>query len=344
MRRRLWAACKQMDLMISFQLGLPSNICLEDCDTKSPRNILDSDFDADTQVLPAPRSENEATRILWFIVKERQMVSFSKVCRDALSFKEKSEAEILQLDKEIRQMHTTIPDVLRPRPLSESIADASFIIMTRLYVEFIYLKSLCVLHRKYMARGNAFSTRSCVEAGKSLVSQFIDMYNEFAPGGQLHTERWMLTNYTMNDFLLGIMVLCLVVHSRWKRGSQNSAIDTATESEVLTLLEQSCAICIQESTANKDARRVSRAIRLTLNGAKSASTSKNATFQSSLTPPASSSNMQLLAGEVHACGPASQSPLWPGYAQGDETAFGPLDPLNFIGSDLDGIDWTAFDT
>jgi hypothetical protein len=65
----------EMDLMISFQLGLPSNICLEDCDTKSPRNLLDSDFDADTQDLPASRSENEFRRLLWFIVKGRQMIN-----------------------------------------------------------------------------------------------------------------------------------------------------------------------------------------------------------------------------------------------------------------------------
>jgi hypothetical protein len=52
MRRRLWSSCKQLDLMVSFQLGLPSSICLEECDTKSPRNLLDSDFDERTEVLP----------------------------------------------------------------------------------------------------------------------------------------------------------------------------------------------------------------------------------------------------------------------------------------------------
>jgi hypothetical protein len=82
-------------------------------------------------------------------------------------------------------------------------------------------------------------------------------------------ERWMLGNFTMNDFLLGVMVLCLVVHIRWKRGSDNSAIDIATENEVLSLLEQSHTICVEKSTTCRDARRVSHAIQLTLNGAKS---------------------------------------------------------------------------
>jgi hypothetical protein len=255
MRRRFWAVCKQFDLMISFQLGLPSNITLETCDTKSPRNLLDSDFDVDTQVLPPSRSENEATRLLWFIVKDKQMVSFSKVCKDALSFKKKSDAEIDQLDEEIRQINSTLPEVLRTHPLAESITDTPFLIMTRLYIDFIYLKSLCVLHRRYMARGSAFSTRVCIDAGKKIMSQFIDMYKELAPRGKLCTERWMLNNFIMNDFLLGIMVLCLAVHIRWKRGAKNTVIDTVTENEVLYLLEQAHAICVEESSICRDARR-----------------------------------------------------------------------------------------
>jgi hypothetical protein len=146
MRRRFWAACKHMNVMISFQLGLPSNICLESCDTKSPRNLLDSDFDVSTQVLPESRPQNEATKLLWFIVKDKQITGFSKVCKYMLSFKEKSEADLLQLDEEIRQMYATIPDILRTRPLSESIADAPVFIMARLYIEFNCLKSLCALH------------------------------------------------------------------------------------------------------------------------------------------------------------------------------------------------------
>jgi hypothetical protein len=48
---------------------------------------------------------------------------------------------------------------------------------------------------------------SCIDAGKKLVGHFIEILREFSPGGQLYMHRWMLTNYTMNDFLLGVMVL-----------------------------------------------------------------------------------------------------------------------------------------
>jgi hypothetical protein len=119
-----------------------------------------------------------------------------------------------------------------------------------------------------MARGNIFSTISCVEAeaGTRPLNEFIDMYKEFEQGGQLYLQRWMLRNFTMNDFLLGVMVLC------GKRGVQNSAIDTvvaAIESRVLALLEESHAICVERFTDSRDARKVSHAIRLTLHSAKS---------------------------------------------------------------------------
>ena len=346
MRRRFWSSCKQVDLMISFQLGLPSNIRLENTDTKSPRNLLDSDFDEDTQILPPSRSESEVTRILWFIVKDRQMPGFSRVCQDALSFKEKTEEEVLQLNNDIQRMYDTIPDSLRTRPLSESIMDQPFIIMTRLYVEYIYLKSLLVLHRRYMVKGLVSSTHSCVNAGKRLVSQFIEMFREFADGGQLFTERWMLTNFTMNDFLLGSMVLCLAVHTRRKslsRGS-DSVIDFATEVEILALLEQAYAICVEKSNASKDARRVARAIRIVLDGARASSTF-SCGMDSTLVPETQATH----TGEEPDDGVdltvlSLQSGSEQNYLRElPDASFETLDPFSFMGDDFDSFNWMAFE-
>lgn len=375
MRRRLWASVVQMDLMMSFMLGLPSNIHLETCDTKAPRNLLDSDFDVDTKVLPEARSEQEATRLLWFIVKVRQMPNFSKASRDALSFNENSEAEILALDHDIRQMYTTIPDVLRTRPLSESLADEPFLIMTRLYVEFIYLKSICVLHRRYMVRGDAFSTRCCVEAGKQIVGKFIEMYREFSPGGQLCTERWMLSNFTVNDVLLGIMVLCLVLHRRRKTQSGSDVdptiqytIDEATEYEIVGLLGQAHAILAEKSQASRDVRRVSHAVQLTLRGPESSSKlsfsphkpSVIQDLQPGMSEPAppvahdvpletmvdSVNRVSLASFDLQGPQQRASQPLLTslradrnGYST---LPFEALDPFNFM-TDVENIDWSEFD-
>lgn len=343
MRRRFWAVCKQMDLMISFQLGLPSNIRFENCDTKSPRNLLDSDFMPESEALPPSRSENQATNLLWFIVKDKLMPNFGRVCQDALSFKEKTPAEILELDTEIRQTYATIPRVLQAKPVSESIVDPPFLIMSRLYIEFLYLKSLCVLHRKYMARGNAFSTQSGLDAGKLLVGHFVDTYKEFSPGGQLQSEHWMLHSYTMNDFLLGVMILCLFIHCHCKRGSKHPQAHPSVAAEVLALLEQALAICVEKSAASRDARRVSQAVRLTLNGAKSLDSDaffSQPSEASAVTP----FNSQLSSGDASAVDLTALSLQTQNtQSQPEETAFGLLDPFNFTGGDLEEFDFTDLD-
>ena len=342
MRRRFWAGARQMDMMMSFMLGLPSIITgnYEMSDTKSPRSLADSDFDTDTKILPPSRPENESTKILWFIVKERLMPNFSKVCQDALSFKEKTEADIMQLDQDVRQMHSTIPDVLRTKPISESIADDPFLIVTRMYIDLIYLKSLCVLHRKYMARGIVFSTQCYVDAGKSIVGQIVEICREFSPGGLLQAENWMMTNMTMSDFLLGFMVLCMALTMCSRGGAIFSAIDDATQSETLTLLEQALPILVERTPVSRDARRVSHAVRLTLNGRKKARASLPP-FSTSV-PPLSEERL------VNQSDPARDPStlLLPAHSEPfleDEMAFDQLDPFNFMGMDFESFDWSIAD-
>jgi hypothetical protein len=342
MRRRCWAVCKQMDLMISFMLGMPSNIRFDACDAKSPQNLLDSDFDESSIKLPPSRTEIEGTKLLWFVVKERLVVGFYNVYCDALSFKEKSETEILQLDKEVREMKKTIPQILQVRPLSESLADDSFLIMSRIYLDFIHLKSLCILHRKYMTKGNAFSTEVCIDAGTKVVAEFLDMNKEISPGGQLYDVRWMLNNFTMNDFLLGVMVLCLVVHTKLKAGSQNT-IPAMVDRKIISLLEQSHVVCLEKSSLSKDAQSVAGAIKLTLDAAKSSRSFSN----NNISPAPPQNQFTHLNEEAYIEDEAIdwsslELPPWTGYnyTLGDETTFGLLDTLNFSTGGAANDEWS----
>ncbi|KIW07540.1 hypothetical protein, variant 2 [Verruconis gallopava] len=271
MRRRFWAGFKQIDMMLAFQLGLPCNIRLENCDTRSPRNLLDSDFGPDSTELPPSRPESEATGLLWFIVKDRLVPSFSKVCQDALSLRLKSESEVRTQDEEIRMAKETVPDVLRVRRIPDCLGDPPFLIMTRFYLELLSLKSLCILHRKYMTQGNEYSTEKCIEAGLSIVRLVINAYKEFAPGGQLYEVKWMFNCYYFNDFLLGVIVLCLYTNICLKRSVGAGLPTIGVGSEIFALLEQSHTICVEKASASRDARKVSLAIRLVLRNAATAS-------------------------------------------------------------------------
>jgi len=256
-RRRCWAMCRQFDLMIAFQLGLPNLIPPDSWDTLNPRNLLDSDFDEDTTVLPPSRPESEPTPILYFIVKSRLMTAFGRVCAHALSFRDSSRQEIMDLDAEVRAVHATIPDPLRIKPLSQSFADPNYLIMVRLNCEFLFQKCLLVLHRKYMTQGDhPESSQAAITAATSITTYMLDMYKEFKPGGQLHIDRWMLSSFVMNDFYLAAMMLCLSV-SMWKKTHPGK---TVSDDEIIKarvdLLASAYVVCEESSAISTEAKRI----------------------------------------------------------------------------------------
>lgn len=265
MRRRCWAMCRQFDLMISFQLGLPNLIPPDSWDTKAPRNILDSDFDEDTTVLPPSRPETEPTQILYFIVKLRLMTAFGRICNHALSFRESSIQEIMDLDAEVRAVYKTLPEILRIRPLSKSFADPSYLIMVRLNCEFLYQKCLLVLHRKHMPQGgHPESAEAAVAAATTIVTYMLDIYKEFKPGGQLYDDRWMLSSFTMNDFYLATMVLCLSV-SIWKKSHPEESVseDNKVRSRI-DLLSKAYGVCEESRAVSKEAKRITEVLKAIL--------------------------------------------------------------------------------
>jgi hypothetical protein len=287
MRRRTWAMGRQFDLMVSFQLGLPNQIPPDSWDTMNPSNLLDTDFDEDTKVAPPSRPETEATQILYFIVKSRLMTTFGKVCAHALSFRtDNHPQQVMDLDREVRATYATVPSVLHIKPMSQSFADPSYLTMVRTNCEFLYQKSLLVLHRKYMTQGtHPASTRACTDAAIAITRHMLDLHKEFKPGGQLFNDRWMLNSFTMNDFYLAGMVLCLRV-SMWKKANPGIDINADEEmKEQYTMLRDSFAICEELSPTSSEARRVAAVLRAVLwdKGDETASSSAGGTFSSNTT-------------------------------------------------------------
>lgn len=257
MRRRVWSACRQFDLMVSFQFGLPSCIPADSWDSKAPQNLLDSDFDEGTSILPLSRPESDPTPILYFVVKDKLLSGFTKVCAYALSLKVKSQEEVQDLDAEVRHMYSTIPEGLRIRPMELSLADPPFLIISRLHIEFLHQKSLCILHRRHMALGFEYSTNACVNAAMTIITYLIGMNKELQPGGQLYANSsFALTSFNMNDFLLAVMILCLSL-SKWKRQYPGGIPEEhPTIYSQLDMLRQAYAVCVEKSAMSKESRRV----------------------------------------------------------------------------------------
>ncbi len=199
-----------------------------------------------------------------FIVKARLMSNFGRICNHALSFKNSSQAEVMDLDSQVRATYSQVPYTLRIRPMAQSLADPPYLLMVRLNCEFLYQKSLLVLHRKYMTQGFEYSTKACLDAAIAIVNCFADMYKEFQPGGSLFNDRWMLTSFTLNDFLLASMVLCLSL-SQWRKKNPGRLIlEDASGTHQLEMLRRCHIICEERAPTSTESRKVANALRAML--------------------------------------------------------------------------------
>ncbi|KAF5643139.1 transcriptional regulatory [Fusarium sp. NRRL 52700] len=213
MRRRVWVCLYQLDSLMSFQMGLPSMIPSDFCDTELPRNLHQSDFYPGIMELPPSRPLSENTTISYSIVKASVMAMFKKVVRHTRSLTPPSYEETVALDIEVRAAYNNIPDSFKYKPLTSFIVDEVSLIMSRTTIELLYLKSIIVLHRQYLTdrqdRRFEFSRKVSLEAAERLLERQAEIHHITLPGGLLHDKKWMITSLTLSDFTLAAMVICL---------------------------------------------------------------------------------------------------------------------------------------
>jgi hypothetical protein len=214
MRRRVWLHVFQLDALLSFQIGLPSMIPADCCDTQVPRNLYDADLHVEMTALPPSRPCTEYTPVLYCISKAGVMKIFKGIVAHTISLATPSYSRTLTLDAEMRGAYTLVPEFLKRRDISQSLMDSSEVILNRCTIELLYLKGIVVLHRRYIRyehQDTKFETsrRFCVEAALEILARQADLHQAFQPGGRLQEDQWMLPSLTVYDFLLAAMVICL---------------------------------------------------------------------------------------------------------------------------------------
>jgi hypothetical protein len=73
MQRRIWHCILQLDVLLSFQMGMPSMIPSQCCDTEPPGNFNDSDNYPELESLPPSRPVTDNTPVLYTIINGRIM-------------------------------------------------------------------------------------------------------------------------------------------------------------------------------------------------------------------------------------------------------------------------------
>ncbi|KAM0811347.1 hypothetical protein AB5N19_11703 [Seiridium cardinale] len=251
MRRRTWSFCMQLDVIISFHLGLPTGVQYPTWDTKIPSALADSEFDEDSLELPPVQANNDINHLSLYLAKHKFLAVLEKILRHTLSTSPDA-SDVEKLDAEVRAIYDPLPEPLKPQSMADSVVDSANLIVTRLCVSFVYYKCLCVLHRPYVTQGRLESIAICYEAATHLTGDFVDAYYEFTPGGQAETESWFLSAISWHDFLFGTMALCLVLCTA-SRGPGHPIIDRTAS---LRLLDKARKLCIDQEARRQDTRRV----------------------------------------------------------------------------------------
>ncbi|KAI1279406.1 fungal-specific transcription factor domain-containing protein [Xylaria sp. FL0933] len=220
MRRRLWSTVLLGDILISSQMGMPRMISDRGWDTAEPLNFNDTDLNHDMTQLPSPRPETETTTVLGLISRQRVVMALGAISDLTARAKPSSYAEVIEVDRILRDADARIPPPLKMKPLASSMTDAPILIMSRLFLQHMIYKGQLMLHRRFVQVKTslhtddafAYSRRACLHASLQLlrIQQILD--EETQPGGQLDTMRWRMTSIMNHQFLTASMVLCSLVY------------------------------------------------------------------------------------------------------------------------------------
>ncbi|KAM0254638.1 hypothetical protein ACHAQJ_006607 [Trichoderma viride] len=262
MRRRVWHNLFQIDALMSFQMGFPSMIPTEFCDTKVPRNLQFSDLEIGMTSLPPARPLFENTPTRYPIAKAGIMAVFKKIVAHSQSLSLPTYDNTILLDNEMREAYSALPDALKGKDVGQSFMDPSSIIFERCTLEMLQLKGLIVLHRRYISyevesRRFDHSRRTCAEAALDILARQADLHQASQPGGRLYDDRWMVSSLTIHDFLLAAMVVCLHLSVRLRRSSSLPAIgkdDEALAEREYRALQTSQRIWASNGLTSPEAR------------------------------------------------------------------------------------------
>lgn len=266
MRRRVWSGIYMLDVLISFQLGLPSMVRTVATDTGPPRNLLDRDFSVHSRILPPGRSQNELTPSLYIRAKLAVLHVFSEAAEQSNATIPPTFETTLDLDRSLEKAKEELPLLLQMPDMSELVTEPPEQVMCRINLDLLYLKCKIVLYRKYMltplsdlskdeqTEGIGAARKTCIQCASRVLRHHHAIYAATQPGGQLESVRWYLGSISTHDFLLAAMVLCLELSQQLTEGRMqriSGMMQCPTRKSMMGALEESHKIWSTTSEQKK---------------------------------------------------------------------------------------------
>jgi len=262
-RRRIWHLLVQMDLMVSFHIGLPSMVQAVKSDTRVPLNLRDQDFDEDTKELPPSRPETEITGMSYTLAKGRIARVFGKVVEQANLLTLPHYDEVMALDQELHHAFAAVPPLLRIERMEFSITDSPQLIIQRFGLAVLFHKARCVLHRKYLTKERdhvefSYSRKAAMGASMELLYIQFEVHEACQPGGPLCKDLWFVSSLALHDLLLAAMIVYLNLIQENEGIALRAGILQAPnnqQTEMITALERSYRIWTETRSMSVDKRK-----------------------------------------------------------------------------------------
>ncbi len=218
MRRRWWSMACQIELLVSFHMGLPSMLHGIEADVAMQGNYQDDDFDEHTAVMPAPRPLQDYTSMSYSINKMNILRVFGRIAQQAHALTPPTYADTMRLDVALNDTWDKVPSFLHVRSLDQCIGDAPTLLIQRYGIEALYHKCRCVLHRRHLAAPvlraeHDYSRQQCLDAAVTLLDFQVTIWNATRPGSMLSMCGWFVTSLSVHDFMLAAMVIYVVVRN-----------------------------------------------------------------------------------------------------------------------------------
>lgn len=258
MRRRTWTFLRQADILISFQVGLPSMLGLNPFQCPTPLNLRDEDFDERCIALPQALPDSEATQISFLIAKSKLAFGFARAVENINSANSMQCRRVLEIDRELRDIYDSVPDHYKLGRLSSE--DSLILTSSRFVLSSIHHKSLCVVHSRFLEKGKTdprylYSRKVCLTSAMSLL-RFQAIQNQKIPvDGHMRSLTNYQTSLAIHDYLLAATIISAELCSSLRRSNSAHQLSPGvpSQTEMIKALQLSAQIFSQMGDQSMEA-------------------------------------------------------------------------------------------
>jgi hypothetical protein len=210
-RRRVWLMLVKLDILMSFEVGLPRTINEVEIDTGIPRTLRDEDLSPEMTQIPPSRPESNS--ILNYVIRRTGILRvLGKIQDRVVSIHPLSPDIVIQLDHSSDEQQDSMPPSLKAHH-RYFITETPNELLQRLMLDVLFQKARCSLHRRFMST-QPTSYKRCIDASLRIISHQSYMYHESRPGGFLWGQKWKIMCAATYDCLLAAIMICLGINPK----------------------------------------------------------------------------------------------------------------------------------